>query len=130
ATGNASSHVEESATAYGGIVDRWAGQAPSERAQAKFREWADGWSVNPRVDAARFRAESEIAGKATSLSEAVQGYANAVFADPSKFDEIQTQLNADLEAARSWMTPEQEAKIRAESQRALSLARARREVEI
>jgi GH24 family phage-related lysozyme (muramidase) len=130
ATGDASTHVEESDKAYGGIVGGWEGRAPSDRARAKYREWADGWSVNPRVDAARFRAESEIAGKATSLSEAVQGYANAVYSDPSKFDQIQAQMNADLDAARSWMTPEQEAKIRAESERALTMARARREVEI
>lgn len=128
ATGDASGYQDTVRGQYMGVRDKWLGQAPSERARQMYDEWSFGYGVKVEGDAAQFRAQSDLARRGTDLASAVLAHSQAILSDPTQYDAVFKRAMDDLEGAKQWMTPEQEAKVREETTRQLNIARAQGDI--
>ncbi|MGE3245391.1 MAG: phage tail tip lysozyme [Beijerinckiaceae bacterium] len=128
ATGDASGYQDTVRGQYMGVRDKWLGQAPSERARQMYDEWSFGYGAKVEGNAAQFRAQSDLARRGTDLASAVLAHSQAILSDPTQYDAVFKRAMDDLEGAKQWMTPEQEAKVREETTRQLNIARAQGDI--
>lgn len=104
-------------------------EAPSPRAAQMYQEWSDAYDVDLTRRSATFQAGSELAKRTADLSDTMNLHAQAVLADPSQYETVRTRAMVDLDAAKAWMTPEQEVAAREKVDHDLQLARAKSIVE-
>lgn len=100
--------------------------APNERAKRAYLDWAAGAGAAARTDAIEFEEASLFKQRISDFNSALNAHTQAVFADPSRYDEVLADARDDLDAAAAWMTPEQEVAAREKVETDLQLARAKR----
>lgn len=100
-------------------------EAPSQRAARMYQEWSDRYNVDLTRRSASFQAESELAKRTSDFAEAMNAHAQLIYADPTQYDVVAKRAEADLQAAKAWMTPEQEEAARAKIDHDLKLSRAK-----
>lgn len=98
---------------------------PDPDYQQRFNAWADDYRAKYITKAATFQAESAVAQRTSDLATALSNYEQLVYSDPSQYENIRKQSAAALDAAKSWLTPEQETNLRAKHEHDLNLARAK-----
>lgn len=101
------------------------GEAPSQRAARMYQEWSDGYDVDLTRRSASFQASSELAQRTSDFADAMNKHAQLIYADPTQYDVVAARAKADLDAAKAWMTPEQEIAAREKIDHDLKLSRAK-----
>lgn len=98
---------------------------PDPDYQQRFNAWADDYRAKYITNAATFQAGSAVAQRTGDLATALSNYEQLVYSDPSQYENVKKQSEAALNAAKSWLTPEQETNLRAKHEHDLNLARAK-----
>ena len=98
---------------------------PDPDYQQRFNAWADDYRAKYITKAATFQAGSAVAQRTSDLATALSNYEQLVYSDPSQYEKVRKESAAALDAAKSWLTPEQETNLRAKHEHDLNLARAK-----
>lgn len=91
----------------------------------RFNAWADDYKARYIIRAGQFQAGAEITKRAADFETAMNNFAQVVRSDPSSYADVQKQAQAALQAAKAWMTPEQEAKASRYVEHDMQLERAK-----
>lgn len=123
ATGNAANYAGDTVGHFEQYRRSVYNDAPSPEAAAKYEAWSYTQGRQVGADAATFAATSALSQRSADFATAMEDYTKVVYADPSKYMEVVKNASDDFEAAKAWMTPEQEAKMRPFVTEQLNLAK-------
>lgn len=109
---------------YQEYVKRVEASAPTPEAAQSWQQWSPTFGGQLGTRAVEAANSGVLAKREADFNSALAAHAQVIAADPDQFDTVYARAMDDIDGATAWMTPEQEAKVRATVDKQLKLVRA------